>query len=181
MDTGGVLCYGCNFELSALRLLAFWNRLVIPFLFSIIIILHVLIWNPYIYSLKRDTCQCSCCSEAVLVPIFMATQVAPCIYFFLNSLSGGWSPVGSSRHGGHWLAYCTCPGWLWWWRIRWNEDWQEKTCPSATNPTWLDSGSNPGRRGEKPAANRLSYGAALTVQVRNSYPPTPIATERMSI
>jgi hypothetical protein len=37
------------------------------------------------------------------------------------------------------LAYCTCPGWLWWWwRIWWNEDWQgkpkysEKTCPSAT-------------------------------------------------
>jgi hypothetical protein len=60
-------------------------------------------------------------------------------------------------------------GWLWRkWR---NEDWQgnpkdsEKTCPSATlsttNPTWLDPGSNPGRRGGKPATNRLSYGAAL--------------------
>jgi hypothetical protein len=36
----------------------------------------------------------------------------------------------------------------------------EKTCPSATlstpNPTWPD----PGRRGGKPATNRLSYGAA---------------------
>jgi hypothetical protein len=50
-----------------------------------------------------------------------------------------------------------CPGWLWWWRIWWNEDWQrkpkysEKTRPSATlstkNPTWIDLGSNPGRRG----------------------------------
>jgi hypothetical protein len=56
--------------------------------------------------------------------------------------------------------------WWWWWRIWWNEDWQgkpkflEKTCPSATlsttNPTWPD----PGRRGGKPATNRLSYGAA---------------------
>jgi hypothetical protein len=32
---------------------------------------------------------------------------------------------------------------------------------STTNPTWSDSGSNPGRRGGKPATNRLSYGAAL--------------------
>jgi hypothetical protein len=60
--------------------------------------------------------------------------------------------------------------WWWLWRNWWNEDWQgkpkysEKTCPSATfsttNPTWLDPGSNPGRRGGKPATNRLSYGAA---------------------
>jgi hypothetical protein len=36
----------------------------------------------------------------------------------------------------------------------------EKTCPSATlsttNPTWLNPGSNPGRRSGKPATNRLS-------------------------
>jgi hypothetical protein len=31
---------------------------------------------------------------------------------------------------------------------------------STTNPTWLDPGLNPGRRGAEPAANRLSYGAA---------------------
>jgi hypothetical protein len=52
----------------------------------------------------------------------------------------------------------------------WNEDWQgkpkysEKPCPSgtlsATNATGLDPGLNPGRRGGKPATNRLSYGAA---------------------
>jgi hypothetical protein len=63
------------------------------------------------------------------------------------------------------LAYCTCPGWLWRWRVWWNENWQgkpmysEKTCPSATsstiNLTWPDSGSNPGRRGGKLATNRL--------------------------
>jgi hypothetical protein len=36
-----------------------------------------------------------------------------------------------------------------------------KTCPSATlsttNSTWTDPGSNPGFRGERPAANRLSH------------------------
>jgi hypothetical protein len=30
----------------------------------------------------------------------------------------------------------------------------------SQNPTWPDSGLNPGRRGGKPATNRLSYGAA---------------------
>jgi hypothetical protein len=68
------------------------------------------------------------------------------------------------------LAYYTCPGWMWWWRILWNKDWQgkpkysKKICPSATlsntNPTWPDPCSNPARRGGKPATNRLSYGAA---------------------
>jgi hypothetical protein len=77
-------------------------------------------------------------------------------------------PLGTAAT--HW-PIVACPGWLWWWRIWWNEDWQEKpkysekTRPSATlsstNPTWPDAGSNPGRRGGKPATNRLSYGAAL--------------------
>jgi hypothetical protein len=60
----------------------------------------------------------------------------------------------------------------WWvWSSRWNENWQgkpkycEKTCPSATmstrNPTWPDLGSNPGRRGGKPAPNSLNYGTAF--------------------
>jgi hypothetical protein len=64
------------------------------------------------------------------------------------------------------MAYCASPGWLWWWRNLWN-DWQgklsEKTCPSAalsaTNPTCCPD-ANPGRRGGKPASNRLSYGTA---------------------
>jgi hypothetical protein len=38
-------------------------------------------------------------------------------------------------------------------------------CPTATlsniNPTWPDPGSNPGRRGGKPATNRLSRGKAV--------------------
>jgi hypothetical protein len=36
-----------------------------------------------------------------------------------------------------------------------------KTCPSPTNPTWTDPGSNLGLRGGRPAANRLSHGTAL--------------------
>jgi hypothetical protein len=35
-------------------------------------------------------------------------------YFFFNSLSGVWSPTGSTRHGGHWLAYCSLPRVIWW-------------------------------------------------------------------
>jgi hypothetical protein len=109
---------------------------------------------------------------AINVRIMAVLEIRPterCRYFF-NSHSGRWSPSGCTRQDGHWMAYCTCPRWLWWWRIWWNEDWQgkpkysEKTCPSATlsttNPTWPDPGLNPGRRGEKPASNRLSYGAA---------------------
>jgi hypothetical protein len=89
--------------------------------------------------------------------------------FFLICIVGGGVQTGSARHVGHSLAYCTCPGLLWGWRIWWNE-WQgkpkysEKTCPDATlstkNPTWPDQGLNPGRRGGKPATNRFSYGAS---------------------
>jgi hypothetical protein len=60
--------------------------------------------------------------------------------------------------------------WWWVWSSWWNENWQgkpkhsEKTCPNATlfttNPAWPDPGSNPGRRGGKPATNRLSCGMA---------------------
>jgi hypothetical protein len=107
---------------------------------------------------------------------FVVYKKSDCIWhvfgvvsFFLIRIVGGGVQVGSTRHVGHWMVYCTCPSWLWWWRIWWNEDWQgkpkysEKTCPSTTlstiNPTWPDPGSNPGRRGGKPATNRLSYGA----------------------
>jgi hypothetical protein len=45
-----------------------------------------------------------------------------------------------------------------------NRSTRKKTCPSATlsnkNPTWNDPGSNPGLRGDRPAANRLSHGTA---------------------
>jgi hypothetical protein len=45
-----------------------------------------------------------------------------------------------------------------------------KTCPSATlsttNLTWTDPGSNPGLRGGRPAANRLSHGMARLILTR---------------
>jgi hypothetical protein len=74
---------------------------------------------------------------------------------------------------GHCLAYCTIPDNDEWWRVwsnRWNAcqgkpEYSEKTCPSAAlftaDPTWPDLGSNPGRRGGKPATNRQSYGTAF--------------------
>jgi hypothetical protein len=59
------------------------------------------------------------------------------------------------------------------WKNWWNEDWQEKpkysektwtsATLSTTDPTWPDPGSNPGRRGGKPATNRLSYGAPTLI------------------
>jgi hypothetical protein len=43
-----------------------------------------------------------------------------------------------------------------------NRSAQRKTCSSATlsttNPTWTDTGWNPGLRGERPATDRLSHG-----------------------
>jgi hypothetical protein len=51
-----------------------------------------------------------------------------------------------------------------------------RTCPSATlstkNPTWNDPESNPGLRGRRPAANRLSHGRAFNKHIlglRNSH------------
>jgi hypothetical protein len=39
---------------------------------------------------------------------------------------------------------------------------QRHFCPSQ-NPTWPDPGLKSGRRGRKPATNRLSYGAAFPI------------------
>jgi hypothetical protein len=90
--------------------------------------------------------------------------------FLLISLTGGWSPTGSTRHVGHKLAYCICPGWLWERRIWWNDDWEgkpkysEKAFPNATlsttNSTFCPD-ANSGLRGGKTATNRLSYDTAF--------------------
>jgi hypothetical protein len=106
---------------------------------------------------------------------FAPRETAPVTQFFLV----GWD----LRHQvlRPLLAYCTAPydRWGWLWSNWWNEDWQgkpkysEKSCPSAilsiTNPTWPHPCANTGRRGGKPATNRLSYGAAVTVRCRRSY------------
>jgi hypothetical protein len=50
-----------------------------------------------------------------------------------------------------------------------NRSTRRKTYPSATlsttNPKWLDLSSNPGRRGGKPATNRLGLRGALTLRL----------------
>jgi hypothetical protein len=80
---------------------------------------------------------------------------AKLLFIFYLRIVGGGVQTWSTRHRGHLLPYCACPGWLWGWRIiRWNEHWQgkpkysEKNCPSATlsttNPTWPDPGIEPG-------------------------------------
>jgi hypothetical protein len=58
-----------------------------------------------------------------------------------------------------------------------------KTCPSATlsttNPTWTDPGSNPGLRGGRPAANRLSHGTAeKCADIKALSPSTSIECRR---
>jgi hypothetical protein len=92
------------------------------------------------------------------------------LYFFLFLVSWGGvrlSPLGTSAVT-NW-PILPVPDDRWWvWSSQWNEyrqgkpRYSEETCPSATlsttNPTWPDLGSNPGRRGGKPATNRLSYG-----------------------
>jgi hypothetical protein len=72
-----------------------------------------------------------------------------------------------------WPTVTALDGRWWVWSSRWNENWQgklkysEKTCCNATlfpaNPTWPNMCSNTGRRGGKPATNRLSYGTASIV------------------
>jgi hypothetical protein len=62
---------------------------------------------------------------------------------------------------------------------------RRKTCPSAalsaTNPTLIDPGANPGLRGEMPATNRLSHGTAHdTLSVTRLQYLTGVATTRLA-
>jgi hypothetical protein len=78
------------------------------------------------------------------------------------------SPLGTSAT--NWPTV-PAPNGTWWsmYSSRWNDNWQgkpkywEKNYPSATfstiDHTLPDLGSNLGRRGGKPATNRLSYGS----------------------
>jgi hypothetical protein len=96
----------------------------------------------------------------------------PSIYiFFLNFHSGGWSPnwVHSARRPFQSWPIVPAPGdcedgEFWWNEWQGKPKYSKKTCPGAilstTNSIWPDPGLNLGRRGGKPATNRLSYGAA---------------------
>jgi hypothetical protein len=72
------------------------------------------------------------------------------------------------------LAYYAFPRWYEFGERRWNDiltgenrKTRRKTSPSATlsttNPIWIDPGSNPGLRGERPATNDLSHGTACWI------------------
>jgi hypothetical protein len=100
----------------------------------------------------------------------LPARLVVCRLFFFSF--SGWGETESTWYVGHFWSIVPAPDDRWWLWSSWrNEDWQgkpkysEKTCPSATLPatnfTWPDLGSNAGRRGEKPATNRLSYGTAL--------------------
>jgi hypothetical protein len=59
------------------------------------------------------------------------------------------------------------------WRLAGETEVHGKSYPSATlsttNPTSLDQGLNPDRRGGQPATNRLSYSAAYQLQLLYQY------------
>jgi hypothetical protein len=108
-------------------------------------------------------------NTSVVACLFVAVKT--CLFSCLFRLVVGGVQLGPFSMAATDWPIVPCHGWLWWWKIWWNEDWQgkpkysEKTrhraTLSTTNPTWPDPGPNPGCCGEKPAPNRLSYGAAL--------------------
>jgi hypothetical protein len=87
-------------------------------------------WRFFSFPCSHCYCQVNCQLPTQLQCHLFSASLAE---FDSFSLSGGWSPAGSTRHGGHWLAYCTCPGWLWW-RIWWNQDWSSTLRKLAPEP-----------------------------------------------
>jgi hypothetical protein len=101
------------------------------------------------------------------------TNVRRTRYYFQPYASAALCPAGeteSTWYCGHYWPIVPAPDdrWWWLWSNWWNEDRQgkpkysEKTCHSATLPTTNPTWPYQGRRGGKPASNRLSYGTATT-------------------
>jgi hypothetical protein len=125
---------------------------------------------------KQGTVLCVMRSKFLCQPhpviVWQQSLRNPCFYFLIPS-GVGICPLYCDHF---WSIVPARDGrWRWLWSNWWNENWQgkpkysEKTCPSVTfsttNPTWADPGSNPGRRGGKPATNHLSYGTALGIHL----------------
>jgi hypothetical protein len=124
-------------------------------------------WSPPEYKLEVLPLEPAC--SVALLTHFLSLFIVIYIYIFYSF--SGWGETESTWYVGHCWPIVPALDDRWWlWSSWWNEDWQgkpkysENTYPSATlsttNPTWPDLGSNPGRRGGKPATNRLSYGTA---------------------
>jgi hypothetical protein len=86
--------------------------------------------------------------------------------FFLICIVGGGIKMHSTLRPP--MAYCAAPddyddGEIWWNNWQGRPKYSDKTCPSAalstTKPKCCPY-ANPGRRGGKPASNRLSYDTA---------------------
>jgi hypothetical protein len=130
--------------------------------------LQLLTFMFALFPKRNVTCECEHYVDARNACVTAGTVSGICCD--LSSFSG-WGETESTWYVGHCWPIVPAPDDRWWlWNSWWNEDWQgkpkysQKTCPSATlsttNPTWPDLGSNPVRRGGKPATNRLSFGTA---------------------
>jgi hypothetical protein len=79
--------------------------------------------------------------------------VTVCIHLYIFFIRIVGSGTESTRHVGHWRAYCICPGWLWWWRIWRNVEWQgRKPAPAPLYPPQIPlarPGLEPGPPGWK--------------------------------
>jgi hypothetical protein len=85
--------------------------------------------------------------------------------FLFYSLSGGWSPTGSTRHGSHWLAYCSLPQVIMMenlveWRLAGKTEVLGENPPQRHFVHHKSHLTRPRMKPGKPATNRLSYGTA---------------------
>jgi hypothetical protein len=124
-------------------------------------------------SLTRHFCDSAYSTRLDVHLLQIDTEIMTPIYRLISFIFNvvGWGETESTWYVGHYLAYCTSPGWrmsmehLVEWELAGETEVLGKTCSSATlsttNPTRPDLESNPGRRGGKPATTRLSYGTAL--------------------
>jgi hypothetical protein len=93
------------------------------------------------FKMKYNTMHCTC-SDIIKsrTNMWKAEYLKPNFFNFYFFNFSGWAETESTWYCGHYLAYCTSPGW-WVWSSRCNENWQgkpkysEKTCPSATLST----------------------------------------------
>jgi hypothetical protein len=115
----------CYFLKSTLH----WTIIVQSLKILITVIIIIITMRPKLFVL------CSRC-KIIIYYLLVFINVNRDIIKFLNSHNGGWSP--NWAHSAHrpLLAYCTCPGWLWGWRIWWNEDRQGWKPAPKRNMSW---------------------------------------------